>query len=218
MPRVKRSADVLAFTAILTVHLWIIVPVTSHDGAWNAAAILSALVVATVGIRTHRVGLARSGLRLDNLADTLPLYLGCGMFYAGAVLVGLRHDLLGFGGADWPEFRSAAWRVVWAFLQEFCLLGFLLNRLRDLLGRDGRAVFASATLFAFFHLPNPFLTAYTFGGGLIISWLFLRRPNLLAAAFAHAAASALVSALLPGEVTGWMKVGPLYLWRAGGLL
>ena len=109
-------------------------------------------------------------------------------------------------GPPYPAFK--------AFLQQLCLLAFLLTRLRDILGRDVLAVVATAGIFAFFHLPNPFLTLYTLGAGLIATSLYLRWPNVLAAALAHAAASAIVDKLLPKAITGGMKVGPGY-WLGG---
>jgi membrane protease YdiL (CAAX protease family) len=77
-------------------------------------------------------------------------------------------------------------------------------------GRSLLAAVAAAGTFALLHMPNPFLTLYTLGGGLILTVLYLRLPNLLAATLAHALASALAKEVLPSVVTGGMKVGPNY--------
>ena len=161
------------------------------------------------GIRWERTGLRFRGFPAD-----LTLYLGASAAYSGVVLLVFHGVVVRFPEQDWPGLRRIPWHLFWAFLQEFCLLSYLLNRLRQILRREALAAVVSAGLFAFFHLPNPFLTLYAFGGGLIIATIFLRRPNLPAATLAHALASALVANLLPAEITGWMRVGPLY-WKQG---
>ena len=155
----------------------------------------------------------RTGLRVDNLLPALAVYLGVAVSYAGAVLV-WHHDAVGQRALTWPDAWDVTVFVFKAFVQQLCLLAFLLTRLRDILGRDVSAVLATAVIFAFFHLPNPFLTLYTLGAGLIAASLYLRWPNVLAAALAHAAASAIVNKLLPTAITGGMKVGPGY-WLGG---
>jgi membrane protease YdiL (CAAX protease family) len=149
------------------------------------------------------------GLRLDNLRTALPVYLAASLIYAGLVLA-LLNGLIEVREPRWPEPGKLLWRLGWAFTQEFCLLTFLLTRLRRLMSGDYLAMVAAAGIFAFFHLPNPFLTLYTLGGGLLAAWLYRRHPSLVAATVAHVAAAALVAWLLPTEVTGGMRVGPVY--------
>jgi membrane protease YdiL (CAAX protease family) len=145
------------------------------------------------------------------LLPGIGLYVGAALLYAGAVLLWHR-DVLLPGELSWPDPGKVLMLFCWAFLQEICLLAFLFNRLCEMTHSRRAAVLAAAGLFALFHLPNPFLTLYTLGGGIILAHLYARIPNLLAATLAHALASSLVAALLPDPVTGWMKVGPLYLW------
>ena len=202
--------DVLAFAGVITLYIWAVLPATGGDPGWNTAFILLAVAVAVFSVWRWGGTRERIGLRLDNFPRAIVAYLAAALPYAGAFLLWNHGSLV--RGEGWPDFGGAAGTVGWAFLQQFCLLAFLLTRLRGILGRDFTAAVSAAAIFAFFHLPNPFLTLYSFGGGLIVCLLFLRWPSLPAAALAHAMASALVSGLLPGEITGWMKVGPLYLW------
>ena len=100
------------------------------------------------------------------------------------------------------ELSAAVGLYFWALAQEFLLLAYLLQRFTQSINSRFWAAGAAATLFAFFHWPNPFLTIYTLIGGWIIASLYQRWPNLLAAAAGHAAASSLVSQMLPGTLTG----------------
>jgi membrane protease YdiL (CAAX protease family) len=68
-----------------------------------------------------------------------------------------------------------------------------------------------AGIFAALHLPNPFLTAVTFGAGYCFCVLFRRCPNLFAIGAAHALASSTLYFCLPPAITHLMKVGPGYL-------
>lgn len=207
--------DVLSFIGILLVYIWVVIPETGGHSLLKVVFTASALGVAIWSVR-YRNGKRwerKAGFRTDNLPRALLIYLGASIPYAGLFLFVNRGALVG-REFEWMDFGNVAMLLFWAFLQEFCLLAFLFNRLRQIFGgREAPAVLVAASIFAFFHFPNPFLTLYTLGGGIILAALFTRWPNLLAASLAHAAASALVGGMLPGAVTGWMKIGPLYLWK-----
>ena len=67
-------------------------------------------------------------------------------------------------------------------------------------GRDGRGVTernGDGLDFAVLHLPNPWLTAGTFLGGLLISHAYQRVPNLLAAGLAHAILTVILVLTVP---------------------
>jgi membrane protease YdiL (CAAX protease family) len=201
--------DVLVFVGVVAAYLWVVLPVTAGRPAWTAAFILAAVALAAFCTRKKGITRERAGFRLDNLPAALAAFGAATLLYGGAVLV-LCRDSLRPGADLWPGFDRIAWMLLWAFLQQFCLLSFLLNRLRQILGRDGPSVATVAILFSLLHLPNPFLTLYTLGGALVLGFLFLRWPNLPAATLAHAGASFLAGRLLAPELTGWMRVGPLY--------
>ncbi len=203
--------DLLAFLALVEGTIWIVVPATGASPVWTGIFTLAGVGTAAFFAWRKGIGLKRAGIRLDNLPPAVGLYLGAALLYAGGVLLLCRASLRPLAAA-WPNPASAAPLLLWALFQQFCLTSYLLNRLREILGRDLAAAGAAALLFSLLHLPNPFLTLYTLGGGAIIACLFLRWPSLPAAALAHAVASLAVSGLLPPEITGGMRVGPLYLW------
>ncbi|HEU5182202.1 MAG TPA: CPBP family glutamic-type intramembrane protease [Candidatus Polarisedimenticolia bacterium] len=205
--------DVLAFIAILTAYIWIFLPATQGKTAVGLAFTLLAVAMAAFFAWRKGIRWAQTGLKLRGFPGDLALYLGAAAAYRGIVLLLFRSAIVRFSEQDWPSPGRIPWFLTWALLQQFCLLAFLTNRLRQILRRDTPAAIVAAGLFAFFHLPNPFLVLYTLGGGLVIASIFLRRPSLPAATLAHALSSFLVANLLPGAITGWMRVGPLYWGR-----
>jgi hypothetical protein len=202
--------DVLAFTVILLAYIWVIQVLTGGHPAAYGITLAVLLGIAIGSVWKHGLTRAEQGLRLDNLAPSLAVYLLAALVYAGAVVL-----LLGEWGSlpvgRWPPRHRVSQLLLWAFAQQFCLLSFIFSRLRKALGRDGVAVLAAAALFALLHLPNPFLTLYTLGGGIVTTTLFRRWPNLVAATLGHSLASVLVVWLLGMEAVGGMRVGPGYL-------
>jgi len=202
--------DIAAFTLVLVASIWLFEPLTRAPGllTWTA---LAGIAIAVGSVVWHRYSPARLGIRIDNLLPAVAVFVPLSLLYAAAAI------LVCGGFTPQPQahpwYRGIPWRLTWSFLQEFCLLSFILNRFLDLLHRSAAAVLAASVLFALLHLPNPFLTLYTLGGGLILTLVFLRFPNLFAATLAHTLASLMASLFIPGAVTGSMRVGPLY-WSA----
>jgi membrane protease YdiL (CAAX protease family) len=197
----------------LILYIWAVLPITGGSSLWKAVFVVVATAIVAVSTVRKRSSLSEIGLRLDNFVPAALVYLGASIPYAGAILLYHQDSIVAWslGSADLPAMAQV---VAWAFLQEFCLLAFLLPRLHEMSGQRVLSVTLAATIFGFFHLPNPFLTLYSMGGALVGAALFLRWPNLPAAALAHATASALVGSLLPSVITGGMKVGPGY-WFSG---
>jgi len=201
--------DVLFFTVLIGVYIWVVEPSFGPSRPLLGPMILIGLWIAGSSLRRHGATLKRIGIRFDNLLPALLLYGIVSVTLAGVVLWLYRDRI------SWPALgprHLLGWITyfAWGFAQQFCLLSFLLTRLRAIIGRDIPAVLLAASIFAVFHLPNPFLTVYSAVGGLVSTTLFLRWPNVFAAAFAHATASCLVYWLLPPEVFGNLWVGPRF--------
>jgi hypothetical protein len=129
---------------------------------------------------------------------------------AASTLAGRLHTLHLPGGPTMVVKRYWGY-AIWAFLQEFLLLDFVLLRSLRLLPDRKAAVMATAGLFAFAHLPNPILTPATLIWGFVACRLFLRYRNVYTLAVAHAILGICIAAAVPGPVTHHMKVGLGYL-------
>jgi len=129
---------------------------------------------------------------------------------AAIVLAGTFHrlPLAGF----LPMLVRRYWTyALWAILQQFLLLDFILLRLLRLLPGKRTAVVTAAVLFAVAHLPNPVLTPLTLLWGWIACVFFLRYRNLYTLAAVHIVFGISIAITVPGPVDHTMRVGLGYL-------
>ena len=101
--------------------------------------------------------------------------------------------------------------ALFALLQQFLLLDFILLRLLRLLPGRKAAVTVAAGLFALAHLPNPILTPATLIWGSIACLIFLQYRNLYTLAAAHIIFGISIAITVPGPVDHNMRVGLGYL-------
>jgi hypothetical protein len=101
--------------------------------------------------------------------------------------------------------------ALFALLQQFLLLDFILLRLLRLLPGRKAAVMAAAGLFGLAHLPNPILTPATLIWGSIACLIFLQYRNLYTLAAVHIIFGISISIIVPGPVDHNMRVGLSYL-------
>jgi len=92
-------------------------------------------------------------------------------------------------------------------VQQYPLQGFINRRAQMVWGRGARSTVFVASVFALLHLPNPWLTAATFCGGLLWAWQYQRAPNLLAAAFSHSLMTIVLVTTVPYSSLRGMRVG-----------
>lgn len=197
-------------SALLASYIW------GWEGAFRGDFTLCLLLYAGIGLASHvraREGPAALGLRVDNLAaagrDALVATAAIGLALLGAGLL--------LGSLDFPPL--AAWPralrkgILWGFLQQYGLLCVYYRRFAEILpAGDRRVLPAASAVFALLHLPNPFLTLATFGGGALACWLYRRAPNLIVLGAMHGVLSFLIVETLPDAITMGMRVGPGF-WR-----
>jgi membrane protease YdiL (CAAX protease family) len=156
-------------------------------------------------------GWSALGLRLSGTLRSLWVVGLALLLAAAAISVAARLHTLHLPGTPLLLVQRYWGYALWAFLQEFLLLGFILPRLLRLLPGKNAAVLAAAGLFALAHLPNPILTPATLIWGVAAGSLFLRYRNLYTLALAHAIFGIAIATTIPGPVTHHMKVGLGYL-------
>jgi membrane protease YdiL (CAAX protease family) len=173
----------------------------------NLAALAWVFIVTVVSFD----GWSALGLRLSGTLRSLWVVGLALLLAAAAVSVAARLHTLHLPPTPVLLVRRYWGYTLWAFLQEFLLLGFILPRLLRLLPGKNTAVLAAAGLFALAHLPNPILTPVTLIWGVAAGWLFLRYRNVYTLALAHAIFGICIATTIPGPVTHHMKVGLGYL-------
>jgi membrane protease YdiL (CAAX protease family) len=100
--------------------------------------------------------------------------------------------------------------LLWGGGQQFVLQTVVFRESETIAG-PRLAFLLAASLFAALHLPNPFLTAVTFVGGLAWCRIFRRHPNIIPLALSHALATLAILVCFDEAVTGRLRVGVSYL-------
>jgi hypothetical protein len=187
---------------------------------WFGAPLKPALPVAAVvlvGIcvgsnRAHNDSLERVGLAWKNFWPTVrelaPIALPVvGALFAIAIWRGQR--------SVWDRWFSFFGYPIWAFVQDYTMLGFVANRLEDAVGERPRIIASiNGILFGLVHLPNPVLTPVTMVAGAVFTHVFLTRRHLIPIAIVHGLVGLGIARAF-SDVTGIMSVGPAYLARIG---
>ena len=199
--------EIAAMAALLSSYIW------WWGNSFQGGFLLCFILYLGLGMAAHiRAGErpADLGLRLDTLPsagrDALlaTILISFVLVGAGALLGSLQFPALKLWLKDLGD------GVIWGSLQQYGLLAIFYRRFCELLPSRHGPMLATSTVFAFFHLPNPFMFLATFAAGALSCWLYRRSPNLFVLGAMHGVVSFLIVATLPDSVTMGMRVGPGY--------
>ena len=142
------------------------------------------------------------GLRADNLGVALKSALAphCILF----VSIGVLHLAIGLSPA-WSELSLVY--LPWAFVQQYLLQNLIFARFKTFFGQKNLSILLTAVVFALIHLPNLWLVAFSFVGGLLWCWMFQRHPNLLTVTLSHSVLGVLLAVLFKFAVLDQFQVG-----------
>ena len=203
-------AEVAFLLFCIEAVMWVS-PLTVSPRTASAGMILLIVVLLIVTAVRDRETPRELGFRVDNLLAALArLALPLSIFILLVMVIGLLAGTVRFG----PKFFSMLVFVpLWALLQQYLLLAFVLPRMRMIFGPGKASSLASAAIFSILHLPNPVLTVVCAAGGYIWVRAYEREANLFASALTHTLASAFLANTLPGWVLKNMVVGYNYFLR-----
>jgi membrane protease YdiL (CAAX protease family) len=203
-----RDLATLAFVSLLLIsYIWIWRRSFAGAAALFAILLLSALTLSHV---LRRESLRDAGFRLDTFVKASMLLAPvAAVVIASTALIGHLSGTTRFPPVS-IALPNIAWLIVWGLAQQSLLLGFFYRRLEEALPTPMAAALAAAAVFAFFHLPNPFLTAVTFFAGLIAALVYQRAPNLWVTGIVHGLISYCLYFSLSPQVTAGLRVGPSY--------
>ncbi|MCB4755431.1 MAG: CPBP family intramembrane metalloprotease [Elusimicrobia bacterium] len=202
------SIEVAAFYALILSVIW-------RGEKGRPTILLMALVMLGLCVLSnwiHGDSLERVGLSKKNFWPNFKLvtFVSLPFLIPFSVLAILRR-----GPAEWNLWFRFVGYPVWAFAQDYALLGFVANRLENVFNeRKSLIPWINGFLFSFVHWPNPLLMAATFLFGAVFTEVFFRRRHLIPIALAHALLGVLLS-LSFGHIRGIMSVGPGYTRRIG---
>lgn len=207
LPLVEIAAVVFCVVAVE----WLIMPFTRN------AAVIALPVVGLVAIVAYshirrRESLREVGWRSLGFGGTAKwLLLPTLGFCMALVLTGWYAGSLRWAEIEtWSFIEKLAKVLVGAVLQQHLLNAFLARRAEEVWGTGSTAVLVTASIFALLHLPNLWLTIFTFIAGALWVRTYLARPNLFALTLSHAVLSLVLSLSISPDVLQGMRVGYNY--------
>jgi len=205
--------EIVSIISSTVIAEWILVSVAGFSQAIAAIPVLLAIVVIIFSHRARGEGLRDVGFRFDNFLKAMRIVL-LPMLVAAGLCIGIGWRLGSINFLRWHPNRFLVVQLAlgfgWGLAQQYVLQGFLNRRAVLLLGKGWPSVFLIAVVFAALHLPNPWLTAITFAGGLVWSAVYQRAPNLFAVALSHSLMTWLVVSTMPQSALHHLRVGLRY--------
>ncbi|MGH9820405.1 MAG: CPBP family glutamic-type intramembrane protease, partial [Pyrinomonadaceae bacterium] len=184
---------------------------------WIAGAAPACVALAFIVISQISKGeIARDlGWRADNFFEAIAILL-LPTLAASLFLIAIGYYFDSLRSADvtlgWPLFWTGFGLVVWGLVQQYPLQAFINRRAQGIWGKGTRSILFVASIFALLHLPNFWLVAATFFGGLMWAYVYQRVPNLWALALAHAVMTAVLVMTVPYTALHGLRVGYNYFW------
>ena len=151
-------------TALVLSYEWL------WEGAFRGHIVVVVLLFLAIPVSGHRrrgEKLREIGFRLDNFWSSARFVFSVAI--PAALIIMLVGWLAGLFHRRPIGHLSPrlAFLPLWGIAQQYALLCFYYRRFEEVLPGERLPVLVTAGLFAFFHLPDPFLTVSTFAAGLL---------------------------------------------------
>jgi membrane protease YdiL (CAAX protease family) len=211
--RALAAWEILAVVASVLIAEWLVFALAGDSVLALLFPVTTILIFMLLSHRAHRESARDVGWRLDNFGQAARL-LALPMLVIVVFLVALgfynsRLDFTRWEGGQ-SLFGVPALSLLWGPLQQYALQGFVNRRAQLVWGCGWKSITATAVVFALLHLPNPWLTVATFGGGLLWAWVYQRAPNLLAVGLSHGLLTWMLVSSVPPAALHNLRVGFKY--------
>ena len=211
--RALAAWEIASVVASVLIAEWVVFALAGDGAAGLLFPVASVFIVMFLSHRARGESAREVGWRLDNFGQAARL-LAVPMIAVAAVLVSVgwytgNLDFLRWKGGT-SVFGLPLLSLLWGPLQQYALQGFINRRAQIIWGKGWTSVLVVALIFAALHMPNPWLTAATFAGGLLWAYVYQRAPNLLAVGISHGLMTwALISSVPPSALHN-LRVGFKY--------
>ena len=201
--------EIASVTSSFLIAEWMIQPFAGKSQLISAIPIALAFALMLLSHRARGESARDVGWRLDNFIKAIRLLILPLLVLGGLTIItgwlnrGFRSDKL-------QMWQWVVWLPVWGLMQQYVLQGFINRRAQIIWGRGLRSILLVALLFALLHMPNLWLSAATFLGGLVWAAVYQRAPNLPALALSHGLMSLLLASSLPASTLNSLRVGIRY--------
>jgi len=211
--RALAAWEIVSVVASVLIGEWVVFALAGDGALGLLFPVATVFAFMFLSHRARGESAREVGWRLDNFGRAARL-LAVPMLAVAVVLVGVGWytsslDFLRWkGGAS--IFGVPALGLLWGPLQQYALQGFINRRAQVVWGKGWMSIFFVALTFAVLHMPNPWLTAATFAGGLLWAYVYQRTPNLLAVGISHSLMTwVLISSVSPAALHN-LRVGFKY--------
>lgn len=214
IPALVSALEVVSIVTTVLIIIWGIVPLMPRS-QWLMAIPLS--LVLTQAIASHYLrqeSAAEIGLSTRHFGQAinllwLPVLLFSGLLILAGWITG---SVTTAGGllSDLPAL------ILSGIAQQYILQGVIHRRVSEATVavrfkfstlQSPLTILLTATCFAVVHLPNLTLSVLTFIGGLVLSFVYQRAPNIYAIGLAHGLLSLIVVRTLPPWLLHSLSVG-----------
>lgn len=207
--RTLAAWEIISVSISFMIAAWVVGPFAGSSKLIGAVPVCLAFALMWLSHRARGETAREIGWRLDNFSQAARL-MALPMLCAAAliIVIGWMMRSLRF---EWPLFwPRLLWLPVWGLMQEYVMQGYINRRAQAIFGKGWPSVLLVASLFALYHLPNPWLTLATFLGGLLWAFVYQRAANLFAIGLSHGLMALLLASELPTEALNSLRVGFKY--------
>jgi membrane protease YdiL (CAAX protease family) len=205
------SWEIASVVSSMLIAEWMTATAAGFTKAIIAIPVALAILVVILSHRLRRESLRALGFRFDNFVRAL--WLLAGPVAATALLCLLVGWKLGVpvNFLRWHPTRHLVLQFAvgfcWALAQQYVLQGFVNRRAMIVAGRGWTSIMIVAAIFGLLHLPNLWIAAITFLGGIIWATVYQRVPNLFAIAITHSVMTWFIVSTLPPTALHHLRVG-----------
>jgi membrane protease YdiL (CAAX protease family) len=208
--------EIVSVVSSVLIAEWMVATAAGFSKAIIAIPITLAIIIVVLSHRLRSESLRDLGFRFDNFLRALSLL--------AAPLVATALLCLFFGWKSGTPVNFLRWHANrhlalqfgigfgWALAQQYVLQGFLNRRAMTVAGRGWVSILIVAAIFGLLHLPNIWITAITFAGGIIWATVYQRVPNLFALAITHSVMTWFIVSTLPPGTLHHLRVGLGYFF------
>jgi membrane protease YdiL (CAAX protease family) len=208
--------EIASVVSSILIAEWIAVTAAGLSKAIIALPVALAIALVIISHRLRRESLRDIGFRFDNFLRalsvlTLPVVATALLCLLVGWKLGTPVNFL-----RWHPNRYLALQFAigfcWALAQQYVLQGFVNRRAIILAGRSWASILIVAAVFGLLHLPNLWIAAITFVGGIIWAAVYQRVPNLFALAITHSVMTWFIISTLPPTALHHLRVGVGYFF------
>jgi len=208
--------EIASVVSSIVIAEWMTVSAAGLTKAIIAIPIALAIVLIILSHRLRSESMRNIGFRFDNFLRalsvlTVPVVATALLCLLVGWILGTPVNFLRWHPNRYLGFQFAV-GFCWALAQQYVLQGFINRRAMILVSKGWVSILITATVFGLLHLPNIWITAITFVGGIIWAFVYQRVPNLFALAITHSVMTWFIVSTLPPAALRHLRVGLGYFF------